>query len=109
MEAWMRVGLNYMRALRHPCLVSDLQTRDVYPHGPARAILSQPTLPRLRPFRRGSPRDPLPEGAPLSLQALRTDLLREQGYCPLPSTQAQVARTGGSDVACLRLSGAGYC
>ena len=29
MEAWMRVGLNYMRALRHPCLVSDLQTRDV--------------------------------------------------------------------------------
>jgi hypothetical protein len=30
MEAWMRVELNYMRALRHPCLVSDLQTRDVF-------------------------------------------------------------------------------
>jgi hypothetical protein len=29
MEAWMRVELNYMRALRHPCLVSDLQTRGV--------------------------------------------------------------------------------
>jgi transposase-like protein len=29
MEAWRRVELNYMRALRHPCLVSDLQTRDV--------------------------------------------------------------------------------
>ena len=53
MEAWMRVGLNYIRALRHPCLVSDLQTRDVYPHGPARAILSQtgaaaPTVVRER-------------------------------------------------------------
>ncbi len=43
----------------------------MYPHGPARAILSQPTLPRLRPFGRGSRRDPQPEGAPLSLQALR--------------------------------------
>src|SRR5215208_5050399 len=53
MEAWMMVGLNYMRALRHPCSVSDLQTRDVYPHGPARAILSQPALPRLRSFGRG--------------------------------------------------------
>jgi hypothetical protein len=49
----MRVGLNYMRALRHPCLVSDLQTRDVYPHGPARAILSQPALERLRPSGEG--------------------------------------------------------
>jgi len=67
----MRVELNYMRALRHPCLVSDLQTRDVYPHGPAPAILSQPALPRLWPFGRGPPRDPQPQGAPLSLQALR--------------------------------------
>jgi hypothetical protein len=58
MEAWMKVGLNYMRALRHPCLVSDLQTRDVYPHGPAQAILSQPVLPRLRPFGTGTHSDP---------------------------------------------------
>src|SRR5215208_6818358 len=108
MEAWMRVGLNYMRALRHPCLVSDLQTRDVYPHAPARAILSQPTLPRLRPFGRESRRHPYSEGAPLSLQALRADLFREQGYRPLPSTQAQVAGTRGGDVACLRLSGASH-
>src|ERR687898_2767461 len=105
MEAWMRVGLNYMRALRHPCLVSDLQTRDVYPHGPAPAILSQPTLPRLWPFGRGSRRDPQPEGAPLSLQALRPYLLRDPGYCPLPSTQAEVAGTYGGDVGCLRVFG----
>src|SRR5215211_6728285 len=77
MEAWMRVGLNYMRALLHPCLVSDLQTRDVYPHGPAQPILSQPSLPRLRTFRRGPPRDPQPQGAPLSLQTLWADLATE--------------------------------
>src|SRR5215210_5391320 len=55
----------------------------MYPHGPARAILSQPTLPRLRPLGRGSRRDPQPEGAPLSLQALRPYLLRDPGYSAL--------------------------
>ena len=29
MEPWMKAELNYVRVLRHPCLVSDLQTRDV--------------------------------------------------------------------------------
>jgi hypothetical protein len=49
-----------------------------------------------------------PQGAPLSLQALRADLLRKQRYCPLPSTKAEVAGTRGGYVACLRLSGAGH-
>ena len=48
-EGWV----DHMRVLRHPCLVSDLQTRDVYPHGPARAILvttgaAAPTVVRER-------------------------------------------------------------
>jgi hypothetical protein len=29
MESWTKAELNYVRVLRHPCLVSDLQTRDV--------------------------------------------------------------------------------
>src|SRR5215203_5071200 len=90
MEAWMMVGLNYMRALRHPFLVSDLQRRDVYPHGPARAILSQPALPRLRSFGRGPPRDPSPQRAPLSLQTLWADLHRDQRHRLLPDAQTDV-------------------
>src|SRR5215208_2385893 len=109
MEAWMMVGLDYMRALRHPCLVSYLQTRDVYPHGSARAILSQPALPRLRSFGRGPPRDPYPQRAPLSLQTLWADLHRDQRHRLLPDAQAEVAGARSHDVAFLRLSGAGYC
>jgi hypothetical protein len=29
MESWTSAELNYVRVLRHPCLVSNLQTRDV--------------------------------------------------------------------------------
>ena len=57
MEPWLKAELNYVRVLRHPCLVSDLQTRE-YPHGPAHSMVSQPTLPRLRSYGRGTHSDP---------------------------------------------------
>ena len=48
------------------------------------------------------------KGAPLPLQALRPDLLRATGHCPLPRAQAEVAGARGGDAACLRLPGAGH-
>src|SRR5215210_6667191 len=57
-----------MRVHATPLLV--VKASEESPHEPAPKMVPQPTLPRLRPSRRRSGRDPLSEGAPLPMQTL---------------------------------------
>src|SRR5215211_457025 len=107
MKPWSEAELNYMRVPVTPLLVVTASEESL--HEPARQMVPQPTLPCLWPPRRGPRCDPQSEGAPLPMQTLQTDLHRDKGYCPLPLTQAQVADDRDSDVAFLRLPGAGRC
>src|ERR671913_639967 len=97
MESWTKAEVNYVRVLRHPCLVTDLQTRDD-PHGPAPTMVSQSSLSCLRPSWRGSCRDPLSERMPLPMQELPANLHRNQGHRLLPDAQTQVAGSCSGNV-----------
>ncbi|CAN5774719.1 hypothetical protein BH18ACT11_BH18ACT11_30600 [soil metagenome] len=107
MKPWSEAELNYMRVSATPLLVVTASEESL--HEPARQMVPQPPLPCLWPPRRGPRCDPLSEGAPLPMQTLQTDLHRDKRYCSLPVPQAEVADDRGSDVAGLRLPGAGCC
>ena len=70
MESWTKAELNYVRVLRHPCLVSDLQTRDVSAWTRANNGVTT-TLPCLRPSWRGSHRDPSKKSAATNASVCR--------------------------------------
>src|SRR5215210_6085716 len=96
-----------MRVHATPLLV--VKASEESPHEPAPKMVPQSTLPRLRPSRRRSHRDPLSEGAPLPMQTLWADLHRDQRHRLLPDAQAEVVGGCSTDVAFLRLPTAGYC
>src|SRR5215211_430373 len=106
MEPWSEAELNYIRVPATPLLVVTASEESL--HGPARKMVPQRPLPRLRPPRRGPRRDPLSEGASLPMQTLQTDLHREKRHRSVSDAQAGVAGGCGGDVAFLRLSAPGY-
>src|SRR5215216_6191786 len=74
---------------------------------PARAILSQQKVPRLRTQGRRAYRGSQPKRAPLPMQKVFSHLQRHQGHRALPDAQAKGTRTHGGDAFGLWLSSSG--